>query len=1193
MDAFGTIITSDREFEDHEFGVQTGETEDLGNSDFDGRVSKTSEQNHNVETRHDDKNDKDRSEAGQSSSSWIGAAVSGWFANDAEETGNGNKEQDQFKGRKLALDLEQLDEEEKPAQLLDWIGDGLTNTFGIGKKDLQPQSDSRLKSKDQKEHNEDPPNEQSSYLLGNGMNNILGDGGGETPPSETKKLSQDEKMQNLMKQQEATSPKIEHFSETISETEKGGDQMDAGWYSSVYNRITNLYGDSAKSETSKDEGKESASDQDMDEHKARISESFLVQSSQNDRNTENREEKQEATGQKQEVASQDQSDETSQLGEGWYGSILNRITEIYGESPNGKDSSDKSEVTENTRGDPETADTLSSRDEKLEHSEHAAENMNSGWYNTVYSRIGNMYRDTSEESHASDVMEAVESQTQSENTKDTSSPSIFSMNGLSSVIDSLRSPSKGAGSDDEKRLSDSVTLEPSLTQSHVHDPGHVTLWSDNDYTEESGLIKTENIDKHQDVDQSPDTSELSMMINRLKSPFKPSDPVDQEESSKEKTPEAGKEGESDNDESVTELSVRSADVISERPSEKEEEEEEEGVLLEVNVAEAQINTVEGKLDCNEQDMSNDGDKISTDISTGLNDRHEYINEFGDQVNSGSALLSTDHNMNKTSELNPDEAENLAVELSWTEAPEHGSDTSERREGEINSHNVNKSISEKNGFTDVPDEEDTHSESETRSESGLHVSEEAQDEAEAVDVLPEAEETDMKVRSFEAGQNVNMASNDEKPSGERENVNITLTEYDVETEGGDIEMEHHGENEGADFTQTESGGENETTNTTQMEFGEEKEGGATQVKSSKGQGDGDGVAQIEPNGENKGKDFTQEVYDEGQNGVNATYESVREREEKATRVKYTEGHDDVDVAQMESGGGNKSGEITQMENAEGAEIEVDGEKESVNIVSVDTGGEKTGDITDVVSDGEKECTSFTQNEFGRETEGVELIFKEQLSLPTADGLINTQSVSESKQDLVLESHDCIESEKCESSAVKQVEITPKDIPDKSPSADGSETQSPCTSHGDQNVHVKENMKDVKRHIAHIEKRVYPNLQDHLHEEDIQALLKFFSGETLSRLDFTIEHFQYHNKKETAELQDFEKTLEHLLKSQESQELEPSLQNIQSFLVMLRKMFIPVKADGNVDKSTGTNDKYTSIHRFNILDLFHYVSRYASM
>ncbi|KAG7328042.1 hypothetical protein KOW79_007986 [Hemibagrus wyckioides] len=1104
MDAFGTIIVSGEEFEDYEFGAQTGESEELGNADFDHRVSKSSETNENVETRHVDNDNKDRGKAEPSRSSWIGSAVSGWFANDADEAGNENKELENFKSRKLALDMEQLNGD----------GDG---------------------QEDKTDSDEDSSSEQVSYLLEDGIKSLLGFGGGEILPSETKK--QDENMQNLRKEQEA-----------ITENENIVEKKDAGWYDSFYNRITKFYGDPAdKSEASNDE-EESLSHGGTDVDKVKEeknpdpgSESLLIQDSEGDRNAANHKKR-------QEVSRQDETGD-SQLGEGWYGSVYNRITGLYGDTGDGSTAPDKSDVIENGRGDPpgtsDSMDVGSSPDEKPGTSDPIAERMtennNAGWYNSIYSRITNVYGDTSDQNDVPEVMKESESQTQSESTEDTSSQSIFTRNDLSTVIDSLR----GEGSQDETKVSESVRSETSDDDDDD---------DDDDGDEGSGLRDKENTENLTDSEQNQDISQsvFSGMINGLKSPFKPNNAGDKEESDEEKTLDTGKEEQSDNDD---EISVRSTEVASEISTQRTavvSEQEEEEAEHEVQGAEAQIHAVEPSLDCNKQDSSGEGRKRD---------------EFSDQ-----STRSTNQSTNITSELNTDESETLE-EPGWAE---HLSDTSKSRKGDANTNTVSGELPEKEQvFTG---EEETQSERETRADSGLQVrtdvtkntsetvdeSAEAQDEGGAADMLREAEEAGMKVRSNEAEQILHTESNAEKHgvdvphrkssdatqienSEENQSGNITLMKEDEEREDTDItEMENHGikddgvvtplesggENEDVGATRTDTDGEKESLNITLTESGGEMEGEVTHVEYSGGQ-DHEEVAQMESAGENES----------------------------------------IVITQMESGGDNTSGELTPVKNAgeqddvDDSQNVTDGQKESVHITQMEYEGEKGDDITQVVSDGEKEDVNLTQKESDGEKEGVDIIQKEHLSLH--NGLENSHSISETNQNLEIDPDESRECEKRENCA----EVMPKNIQD-TPSTGASETDTSIsrTSDGDQNHHDSkthgDKMMDVKHHKAQTssqtQKPAHPNLRAHLSEEDMQVLLQFFSGETLSWLDFIIGHSEFIDNEELAELHDFEQTLEHLLKTR-NQEIKPSLPATQAVLAMLRKKFRPVIADGSVDKS----------------------------
>ncbi|TTY87644.1 Melanoma inhibitory activity protein 2 [Bagarius yarrelli] len=231
MDAFGTIISSEEDFEDHEFGDQTSKSEDLGNSDFDDRDSKSSKPNENVKVKLIN-NNKDRGKkAEQSRASWIRAAVSGWFANDA---GDSKDKEENSKSRKLALNMKELSEKCRRTKASAQTEDELS---------------SALELKEEETEND----EESTSELGNRIESVRGFKAGEdTSSSETIKQSQNENMQILSTEQEVDSLKEKASKVMITEDEK----RDAGWYGNVFNTITKLYGDpSYRSEASKKEGK--------------------------------------------------------------------------------------------------------------------------------------------------------------------------------------------------------------------------------------------------------------------------------------------------------------------------------------------------------------------------------------------------------------------------------------------------------------------------------------------------------------------------------------------------------------------------------------------------------------------------------------------------------------------------------------------------------------------------------------------------------------------------------------------------------------------------------------------------------------------------------------------------------------------------------------------------------------------------
>ncbi|XP_060736554.1 cTAGE family member 5 isoform X3 [Tachysurus vachellii] len=1060
MDAFGTIIKSGEEFEDHENGAQTAESEELGNGDFDDRDSKSSETNENVETRQVDNNNKGKAE--QRGTSWIGSAVSGWFANDADEEENENKEQENFKSRKLALDMEQLDNEE------------------------------RLELKDKTESDEDSPSEQVSYLLGDGTKSLVGfggGGGGDTPPTETNKQTQDEDTQNPRKEQEATSRTKEASAETINKNERIDEKKSAGWYDSVYNTITTFYDDPAeKREASNDEVEESSIVRGTDPEEKNPeprSESFLIQDSEGDRNAANEE--------KLEVSIQDDSGESSQLGDGWYGSVYSRITEFYVDTQDGKAAPDKSDVIDDSRRDSSSLTSEMGTGDPT--AERKTESSNAGWYNSIYSRISNVYGDTSDRYDVPDVMKEGESQTQNEATKDTSSKSIFTMNGLSTVIDSLR----GAESDDETTASQSVRSESSETQPCVS-----TDHSDDDGdAEDLGVRDRENSENY-----------LSRMINGLKSPFKPNNAEDKEESDGEQTLDTGKEGQRDNEDkrdNDDELSVTLPEVTSEISTQgaavisKAEEEES---VVEVKVAEAQIHGVESLLDCSKQDTGGEDEKRD---------------EFSDQ-----STRITSQSMNMIEE--PEEP-------GWTDLPEHYSDTSKRSEGDTKTDTVNM-LPEAGMMV-------------RSSEAELILHKESSTKKHDVDV-PQMESTGEKER----GDATQIEYSEESQS-----VNITLLVEDKEREDADVtEMENYtqkdsddvtpeesgGEKEDIDATRTETDGEKERLNITQMESGGEMEG---EVKYS-GEREHEDVAQMESAGEMEGE---------------VKYSGEREHEDVAQMESAGE-NESIVIIQMEPGGDNTSGELTQVKNSGGqdgvddSQNEADEQKESVNITQIEYEGEK-GNDTQETSDREKEDINFTQMKSDEEREGGD-----KLSLHNTHGLENSHSASETKQNLEIDPVESRESEEPESAVLVQAKVVLKNVQD-IPSPD-SFISSP--SDGDQNDSKKhgDKMMDVKHHKAQTsgqtQKPACPNLQAHLSEVDMQVLQKFFSEGTLSWLDFLIGHSEYINNEELAELHDFEQTLQNLLNTR-NQEIKSSLGTTHTVLAMLRKKFRPVITDGSVDKS----------------------------
>ncbi|XP_072545063.1 cTAGE family member 5 isoform X2 [Salminus brasiliensis] len=296
IDKFGSVIESDsneiddqddqdnQDDEDRQDNQedQSAKSEQLGNSDSDDPVSKSSQTNYNIKSEEDtqatSKQDPETSET--SGSSWIGSAVNGWFGG-GEESHDGPQEEthaeESFKSRKLALDMDENQlGEEKQAETRSWIGDELTNVFGFGQK--ASDGDTNDLSEDIIENTENSPTTQSSSWLPMGIKDVLGFGGGDNPgepeaedknedsvlkdepsqPSDSTEDSgqEDENVPNQGDQQEPSS-----FPEDNVDPPADADTKseESGWYSSVYSRFTNLYGDAQdNSDVSDDGGGDSA-----------------------------------------------------------------------------------------------------------------------------------------------------------------------------------------------------------------------------------------------------------------------------------------------------------------------------------------------------------------------------------------------------------------------------------------------------------------------------------------------------------------------------------------------------------------------------------------------------------------------------------------------------------------------------------------------------------------------------------------------------------------------------------------------------------------------------------------------------------------------------------------------------------------------------------------------------------------------
>ncbi|KAI4904484.1 hypothetical protein NFI96_018919 [Prochilodus magdalenae] len=284
MDEFGSIIENDsNEIDDQDDLIP--ESEVLGIDDFDDILPKSTETNHQIQTKEaiqsptQEPSPQDPEESEKHGSSWIGS-VNGWFGSGEKESHEEPPEdgsEESFKGRKLALDMDenQLHVEDQ-AETLGWIGNGLTNVFGFGKKALKDDA------KDSPEEvNERSPSMPSSWL-DMGMKDILGFTGGDNPvKSEAEdsygdQVPHDENVEltdssrggpSQGEKQEAPSPIEENVDPAVDLNTASGEirgKEDSGWYGSVYDKITNLYGDTKdQGDVSIDGGGDSLSEEDV------------------------------------------------------------------------------------------------------------------------------------------------------------------------------------------------------------------------------------------------------------------------------------------------------------------------------------------------------------------------------------------------------------------------------------------------------------------------------------------------------------------------------------------------------------------------------------------------------------------------------------------------------------------------------------------------------------------------------------------------------------------------------------------------------------------------------------------------------------------------------------------------------------------------------------------------------------------
>ncbi|KAL7872763.1 hypothetical protein AOLI_G00118340 [Acnodon oligacanthus] len=292
MDEFGSVIESDsNEIDDqddqhdqhdqddqrdqHDQDNQTAVSEELGNSDSDDPLSKSAETNYNIKTKEatqsatQESSEQDPEKSEKSGSSWIGSAVNGWFGGGEEERHDEPPEegsdQESFKGRKLALDMDENQlQVEKQANTFGWIGNELTSVFGFGQKALEDNIEDS--PEDVMQNEENSPSTQSSWLE-IGIKDVLSFAGGDNPVKSEAEGKNGGANPRDEKNFEPTQPldSVEASQAyTKTESEKIHGKEDSGWYGSVYNQFTSFYGDAKdESDISNDGGGDGLSETDV------------------------------------------------------------------------------------------------------------------------------------------------------------------------------------------------------------------------------------------------------------------------------------------------------------------------------------------------------------------------------------------------------------------------------------------------------------------------------------------------------------------------------------------------------------------------------------------------------------------------------------------------------------------------------------------------------------------------------------------------------------------------------------------------------------------------------------------------------------------------------------------------------------------------------------------------------------------
>uniref|UniRef100_A0A8C8D0J9 SH3 domain-containing protein n=1 Tax=Oncorhynchus tshawytscha TaxID=74940 RepID=A0A8C8D0J9_ONCTS len=297
IDEYGSLIDNDSSEWDNEENLVSEFQEIAANDAQDSKTSKDAFLSQSFAQSSDETGNKDAIQvvmehfsddtkpepSEQEGSQWIGSTVTGWLSlggeNPDDNPKEDNPEQESFRSRKLALDIDvnQLKEEKKNAENSGWFGDGLTSAFGFGQK--APEEEKPI----EKEVEEQPPPSNSWLNIGirdvlhfgqsnqDKVEEIIEAAGRDPQDLGTSQSHHDATVEQIKETEhqrdDTTGKKAErtetHPSKPVKDynqedrhsQEEDGElrkEEDAGWYGSIYNNIVGLYGEQGYVEEEED-----------------------------------------------------------------------------------------------------------------------------------------------------------------------------------------------------------------------------------------------------------------------------------------------------------------------------------------------------------------------------------------------------------------------------------------------------------------------------------------------------------------------------------------------------------------------------------------------------------------------------------------------------------------------------------------------------------------------------------------------------------------------------------------------------------------------------------------------------------------------------------------------------------------------------------------------------------------------------